>query len=102
MPCLFAMIAVMFPRAGTILLWIARPAMVNAAFNNRWLIPLAGIVFLPFTTLMYVLLWGPTGLTGWDWLWLGLSVFIDISHWSATAYQNRQYIPGASATPTAS
>ncbi len=90
----------MFPRLGTLLLWIARPNMVNAAFNNRWLIPIAGIVFLPFTTLMYVILWGPTGLSAWDWLWLVLAVFIDISHWSTAAYQNRNYIPGYSATPT--
>jgi hypothetical protein len=97
MPCLFAFVAAAFPRVGTLLLWIARPAMVNAAFNNRWLITIAGIIFLPFTTLMYVILWSATGLTGWDWLWLILAVFIDISHWSSTAYQNRQYIPGMAA-----
>jgi len=94
MPCLFAFVAAAFPRFGTILLWLARPAMVNAAFGGRWLIPIAGIIFLPFTTLMYVILWGPMGLTGWDWFWLVLAVFIDISHWSSTAYQNRERIPG--------
>ena len=99
MPCLFLFIAAAFPRLGTILLWIARPVMVNAAFNNRWLIPIAGIIFLPFTTLMYVILWQPAGLlTGWDWFWLVLAVIIDISHWSSSAYQGRNYIPGYSAS----
>jgi hypothetical protein len=99
MPCLFALIVVMFPRLGTILLWIARPMMVNAAFNNRWLIPIAGIIFLPFTTLMYVILWNPAGImTGWDWLWIILAVFIDISHWTSSAYYNRNRIPGYSGT----
>jgi hypothetical protein len=36
-------------------LWIARPARIDAAFDTfRW--PLLGIVFLPFATLLYVLL----------------------------------------------
>jgi hypothetical protein len=101
MPCLFALVAAAFPRIGTILLWIARPMMVNAAFNNRWLIPIAGIIFLPFTTLMYVILWNPIGaLSGWDWFWLVLAVIIDISHWSSTAYYNRNRIPGYTGTPS--
>ncbi len=105
MPCLFLFLAAAFPRVGTILLWIARPVLVNQAFNNRWLIPIAGIVFLPFTTLMYVIMAGANpvlGLNGWDWFWLVLAVFIDISHWSSTAYQGRNYMPGYSATPAKS
>ena len=62
-----------------------------------------GIVFLPFTTLMYAILWSPAGvLTGWDWLWIVLAVFIDISHWTSTAYNNRNQIPGLSKGSTTS
>jgi len=91
----------MFPRLGTILLWIARPVMVNTAFQGAWLWPILGIIFLPFTTLMYVIMYTPgIGLTGWDWFWLVLAVFIDISHWSSTVYQNRERLPGAAPAPT--
>lgn len=106
MPCLFAMVAGIFPRLGTLLLWLARPAMVNTAFGGSWLWPILGIIFLPFTTLMYIILMqGVGGLTGWDWLWIVFAVMIDVMHYSSTAYSNRNQIPGykpapATTTPT--
>jgi len=103
MVCLFAMFAAFFPRIGTLLIWLARPNMFSAAFNGSWLWPILGIIFLPFTTLMYVILWSPgIGLTFWDWMWLILAVFIDIAHWGQTgfnAYKNKEFIPGMSSTP---
>ena len=67
MGCLFAMFAGIFPRFALFVLWVARPARIDAAFDT-FLLPLLGIIFLPFATLMYVLLYTPgRGLTGWDW-----------------------------------
>mgnify|MGYP003389107525 CR=1 FL=1 len=95
MPCLFAMFAGIFPRLGTLFIWLARPAMFNLAFGGSWLWPILGIIFLPFTTLMYVILWSPgIGLTGWDWMWLIMAVVIDVMHYTSTAYYNRNRIPG--------
>lgn len=103
MPCLFALMAGFFPRLGTFIIWIARPAMFSAAFGGSWLWPLLGIIFLPFTTLMYVILWSPgIGLTTWDWMWLFLAVVLDVMHYSSTAYANRNQIPGMSSSTTAS
>ncbi len=93
MPCLFAMFAGLFPRLGTIFIWIARPVLFNAAFKGSWIWPVLGIIFLPFTTLMYVILYP---MTGGDWIWIVLAVVIDLMHWSSTAYQNRKQIPGYS------
>ena len=101
MPCLFALMAGMFPRLGTFILWLARPAMFSAAFNGSWFWPILGIVFLPFTTLMFVILWSPGGLVGWDWMWLGLAVVLDLTHYGSTAYSNRQQIPGLKDTSAA-
>lgn len=98
MPCLFALFAGLFPRFGTLFIWLARPTMFNAAFGGSWLWPILGIVFLPFSTLMYVILWSPTGLTSWDWLWLIMAVVIDVMHYTSTAYYNRNRIPGYSNT----
>jgi len=103
MPCLFALFAGMFPRIADIFIWIARPTQFMNSFNDKWWWAILGIIFLPFTTLMYVLLWSPgIGLTGWDWMWLILAVFCDLMHYSSTAYSNRNQIPGytAPAAPT--
>ena len=55
MGCLFALLAGIFPRLALFILWVARPARVDAAFDT-FLLPLLGIMFLPFATLIYVLL----------------------------------------------
>jgi hypothetical protein len=97
------MLAAFFPRIGTLLIWLARPNYFSAAFNNSWLWPILGIIFLPFTTLMYVLLWTPgIGLVSWDWFWLVMAILIDVMHWAQTGYSNRERIPGYSSTPTGS
>lgn len=94
MGCLFAIFAGCFPRIGTALIWLARPQLFSAAFNGSWFWPLLGIIFLPFTTLMFVLLWSPAiGLTTWDWIWLVMAVFLDISHYAASGYANRDRLP---------
>ena len=100
MPCLFAMFAGMFPRLGTLFIWIARPQMFSSAFGGSWLWPILGIIFLPFTTLMFVILtWGAGALYGWDWFWIVMAVVIDLMHWSSSAYQNRNRIPGYTPPP---
>jgi hypothetical protein len=74
-------------------LWIAKPALVGAAFNT-FLLPLVGIIFLPFATLIYVLFYTPGfGLTGWEWVWVILAGLLDIGHWGAS-YTQRNQIPG--------
>jgi hypothetical protein len=93
MGCLFALLGGLFPRLALLILWIARPALVAAAFNT-FLLPLLGIIFLPFTTLIYVIVYTPTvGLVGFDWFWIILAVLLDISHWSAS-YTQRDQVPG--------
>jgi hypothetical protein len=95
MGCLFAVFAGFFPRIADIILWIARPNQFLAPFDGNWLWPLLGIIFLPFTTLMYVFMWTPgVGLSGFDWFWLVLAVLLDISHAIGSGYANRERVPG--------
>ena len=97
MGCLFAMFAGLFPRLALFILWIARPARIDAAFDT-FLWPLLGIIFLPFATLMYVLLYTPgRGMVGWDWFWVGIAALLDIGHWVASASQRNQ-LPGRRTT----
>jgi hypothetical protein len=46
---------------------------------------------------MYVLVWSPTGISGWDWVWIVLGVTLDIMKWGQIA-NNRKSIPGYSLT----
>ena len=91
MPCLLALMAAFFPRVAFVLVWLARPALVSAAFGGFFLWPLLGVVFLPFTTLFYVFLYHPgVGVVGFGWLWIGFAVLLDLGHWFGS-YTQRRY-----------
>jgi hypothetical protein len=78
MGCLFALLGGLFPRLAVFILWVARPERVDAAFSS-FLWPLLGIIFLPFATLIYLLLYTPgRGLRGWAWFWVVLAALLDI------------------------
>ena len=90
--CLLAMLAAFAPRLVLIIMWIVGPR-VNAAFDT-FVVPLLGLIFLPYTTIMYVLVWSPgIGVYGWDWVWIGLGVMLDIMKWGQIA-NKRKEIPG--------
>ncbi len=98
MPCLFAVFAGFFPRVADLLLWIARPTQFMAPFNGNFLWPILGIIFLPFTTLFYVIsldTWHRA--TGWDWLWIGMAIFFDIT---SLAGHYAKYREQKAVTPT--
>jgi hypothetical protein len=90
MGCLFAIFAGMFPRLALFIVWVAKPALVSAAFST-WLVPLLGIIFLPFATLMYVILYTPGfGLTAWGWFWVILAGILDLAHLGASIARRRE------------
>lgn len=97
MGCLFLVFAGAFPRLAVVLIWLARPTLFSAAFNDAWLWPLLGVMFVPLTTLMYVLLWSATGINGFDWFWLGLAFVLDLGGAASSGYANRDRVPGYSA-----
>jgi hypothetical protein len=86
---MFAMLAATFPRIALLIVWIFTE-WITVVFEGNWLWPLLGLIFLPFTTLMYVLLSLPVGdINLGGWLLLGLAVFLDITHWGQLV-ANRQ------------
>ena len=97
--CLSALLPA-FSRIMLLMEWIARPAMMNLAFNT-FILPCLGFLFLPFTTLMYVwLIQGVGGIQGFDWVWLGLAVLLDVVSIGGAAAANRNRMPGGSASST--
>jgi hypothetical protein len=86
------MAAAFAPRVVLVIMWIVGPR-VNAAFDT-FIVPLLGLIFLPYTTIMYVLVWSPgIGLAGWDWIWVLLGVGLDIMKWGQIANKRKQ-VPG--------
>jgi hypothetical protein len=89
MGCLFALLAGFAPRIALLLVWIFT-TLVDRAFSG-FIVPLLGLIFLPYATLFYVLAWSPVGgVTGWGWFFVIVGVVFDIGHWSADAYTGRQ------------
>jgi hypothetical protein len=88
MGCLFALVAALSPRLGLILLWIFTP-WVDRAFST-WVWPLLGLILLPLTTLVYVLLWntGGRGVHGWEWALVVISFVVDLGA-HAGGYRSR-------------
>jgi hypothetical protein len=100
MGCLLALMAAFAPRFVFLMIWILRPAYVDSVFDT-FIFPLIGLIFLPFTTLMYVFLAAPPfGVSGWDWLWIGIAVLLDLSHY-AGVYVGRPGTTRATPPPVA-
>jgi hypothetical protein len=87
--CLLALMSAFAPRLVFLIVWIARPAYVDAVFDT-FIFPLLGVIFLPFTTLIWVLLDAPpVGVAGADWLWIVLAVLLDLTHYGSAYTQRR-------------
>jgi len=97
--CLLAMGIAVAPRVMLVLAWIFSDRW-QIVWGGNWIAPLLGIIFLPFTTVMYMLVWTPSGIEGWDWLWIILGLFVDLTHY-AQAAANRKLVPGYSTAAAA-
>ena len=92
MCCFFTTLLFLGPRSAILIWWLVDTARWEAAFSS-FLWPLLGFIFVPWTTLMYVLV-ERGGVTGFDWVWMGLAVLTDISMYAGGGYGNRDRVPG--------
>jgi hypothetical protein len=92
MCCFITTLFLLGPRVAVLIWWLIRPVYFMTVFNT-WIWPLLGLIFLPWTTLMYVIV-SPLGIVGFDWLWIGLAVLADLSTYAGGGYGNRDRIPG--------
>ena len=92
MCCFFTTLLLLGPRAAILIWWLIRPVYISGAFSS-WIWGILGWLFLPWTTLMWIIIY-PGGVTGFDWIWLGLAVFADIGTYAGGGYGNRNRIPG--------
>jgi hypothetical protein len=91
MCCFFTILVFLGPRAGILIWYLINPTNWARAFPQSWIVPLAGSILVPWTTMMYVLVF-PGGVTGWEWLWIGLAVAADVAFWAGGGFRRR--MPG--------
>lgn len=92
MCCFWTILIFLGPRVANIVWWIANPVRwvgdTNLSAFDSAIWPILGIVFVPWTTLMYLLVF-PGGVTGFDWFWLALAVLCDVSMYAGGGVGNR-------------
>ncbi len=93
MCCLLTSLLFLGPRAAIVVWYLIQPGRWQLAFDT-FIIPVLGFVFLPWTTLMYVLV-SPGGIEGFDIVWLVIAAAADLSSYVGGAYGNRDRYYGS-------
>ncbi len=79
MPCLIALFALIGPRVALVFTWLFSN-MISRAIDG-WIVAVLGFLFLPWTTLSYVVFYDVgTGreVAGLEWFLVGLAFVADI------------------------
>jgi hypothetical protein len=88
MCCLLLIAGGIGPRIALVIWWIFGEK-VDVAFDT-WVWPLLGLILLPWTTLFYVIVWSAVGgVSGAEWLFVGLGVVLDIATYGARSARAR-------------
>jgi hypothetical protein len=86
------------PRFAFLYTWLFTDR-VQLAFAGGFWWPLFGLLFLPWTALIYVLAWAPlTGVSTLGWAFVVLGFFLDLGTYSSRAAQRGYYNGRASTT----
>jgi hypothetical protein len=79
MPCLIALFALIGPRVALVFTWLFSN-MISRAIDG-WIVAVLGFLFLPWTTLAYVVFFDVGAgreVAGFEWLLVGLAFALDI------------------------
>ena len=89
MCCIFASLVFVGPRFAILVWWIIDQVRWEAAFSN-FFVAFVGWLFVPWTTITYVLVY-PNGISGFDWVILGLGIAADFFSWTSGGWSGRRY-----------
>lgn len=93
MCCMLTALIFFGPRLAILVWWLLAPVYVGAAFDSV-LLSLLAWLFIPWTVLMYLIIY-PGGVVGfWEWLLLILGIVADVASYSGGFWGNREQIPG--------
>lgn len=87
---LIAFLLALSPRFVLFLMWLFSSSRLDAFSTSWW--SFLGFLFLPFTTLMYVLVWSASnGVSFIGWLLVGLAFLIDLGSYSVGSRGRKNY-----------
>lgn len=89
MCCLVTIAMLLGPRLAAVIWWLLDTGRWAATFSSA-LWPIIGILFLPWTTLAYVIV-SPGGVTGIDWLLIIIGLIFDLGLYSEGRH-NRHWL----------
>lgn len=89
MGCFLLLLVIISPRLAMLLIWLVTD-WVDRAFNG-WLIPLLGVILLPWTTVLYIVGFVASGDNAAPWGILGIFIglFLDIALHARSATMGR-------------
>jgi hypothetical protein len=88
MCCFVLLFSALGPRFVILGMWLFG-SRVDLAFST-WVWPLLGLLLAPWTTMMYLLTWSvANGVSGADWILVGIGVAIDVGTYAAKPAQSR-------------
>jgi hypothetical protein len=88
--CLLILLGSAFPRVALVLTWIFT-SRVDIAFDGSVLLPLAGLVFLPYTTFFYVIAYAPVaGVSTIGWIFVLFGLLLDLAEWFGSGREGRR------------
>jgi hypothetical protein len=99
MSCFATILLGLISRLGIVVWWLVNPQSHDLPFKSwvlpgvpafpAWLWTLLGGIFLPWTTLAYLILF-PGGITGYEWIVLGIAFLLDLAgHGGTYRHRNR-------------
>jgi hypothetical protein len=88
--CLLVLLGSAFPRIALFLTWIFT-SRVDIAFDGGFLLPLAGLVFMPYTTLFYVIAYAPIdGVSTFGWIFVAFGIVLDLASLAGGGREGRR------------
>jgi hypothetical protein len=78
----FLVSSLFWPRLCLVGFWIFGSFMADA-FDHHWILQVVGFLVLPWTTMVYALMWALTsdGVFGWEWICVALALLLDLLTW---------------------
>jgi hypothetical protein len=90
--CIIAVLSLLGPRVAFLVTWLATNR-IDLAFKGGWGLPLLGLIFFPWTVLLYTLSYAPVGgVTGVGWVLVGLGVLADLTSYISGPVARRRQV----------
>jgi hypothetical protein len=88
--CLLILLSLLGPRLVFLGTWIST-SRVAVAFQDGFLLPFLGLLFFPWTVLLYTLAYAPIGgVSGIGWFVVALGVLADVGSYVSGPVQRRR------------